>query len=106
MEIEQINHWLHQGERRQQIILKLKQPTTALQLSKHTDISLDRCSYVLNELLLHKLVKCLNQQSKRSRLYWLTNLGKQCQKELLKENEHPSFVYDFPGVDWEIYGWV
>ena len=106
MEFKEVNNWLHQGERRQQIIIRLRQPMTALQLSKHTDMPLDCCSYVLNELSLYKLVQCMNPQSKRSRLYWLTNMGKQCQKELLKENSRPSLVYDFPTIDWELYGWV
>ncbi len=106
MEFEEIKIWLHQGERRQQIIVRLKQPMTALQLSKHTGMPLDCCSYVLNELSLYKLVNCMNPQSRRSRLYWLTNMGKHCQKELLKENGRPGLVYDFPAVDWELYGWV
>jgi len=106
MKFEEIKNWLRQGERRRQVIIKLKQPMTALQLSKHTGMPLDCCSYVLNELSLYKLLKCMNPQSKRSRLYWLTNMGRQCQKELLKENDLPGIAYDFPNVDWELYGWI
>ena len=87
-------------------MLKLKQPMTALQLSKHTGLSLDCCSYVLDEMSFHKLVKCMNKWSRRSRLYWLTNLGKECQRQLLKDDGKPKIACDFPKVDWEVYGWV
>ena len=33
-------------------------------------------------------------------------MGKHCQKELLKGNGRHGLVYDFPTVDWELYGWV
>ncbi len=106
MQLSEAYHWLEQGLRRQQILLQLKQPMTANQLSKHIDMSRDRCSDVLWELRIYELVECLNPKSRQSRLYWLTELGKECQHKLLQERGLPVSILDFPEVDWELYGWV
>lgn len=36
----------------------------------------------------------------------MTDTGQKCQRRLLKENGQHSLVYDFPNVDWQLYGWV
>ncbi len=79
---------------------------TARQLSQHTEITLDTCSLVLKGLAGHGLVTCLNGRARRSRLYWLTQPGKQCQSRLRRERGLGALPYDFPMVDWELYGWV
>ena len=79
---------------------------TARQLSQHTGITLDTCSLVLKGLARSGLVTCLNGRARRSRLYWLTQPGKQCQSRLQQERVLGALRKDFPIVDWELYGWV
>ena len=74
MQREEAYHWLLLGERRQHILLSLKQPMTARQLSKVTGLSLKATSKVVRELSAHGFVSCLNPSSRRSRLYWLSPL--------------------------------
>jgi DNA-binding HxlR family transcriptional regulator len=98
--------WLIQGKRRKKIIAHLKQPMTAKQLAQTTGIREDCCSYVLQELSAYRLVYCLNPEARRSRLYWLTNKCKQYQEKILKTHGLPIHAYDFPIVDWKLYGWI
>lgn len=103
---KEVYDWLSQGKRRKKIIAHLKQPMTAKQLAQITGIREDCCSYVLKELSAYRLVYCLNSGARRSRLYWLTNKCKQYQKKFLRTHGLPIYDYDFPIVDWELYGWV
>ena len=103
---KEVYDWLTQGKRRKKIIAHLKQPMTAKQLSQRTGIREDCCSYVLQELSTYRLVYCLNPKARRSRLYWLTDKCKQYQKKILKTYGLPIYVYDFPIVDWKLYGWI
>ena len=106
MQFNKAYYWLNQGERRQLLLVKLKQPMTAKQLARKTAMSLDCCSYTLWELSVYEMVYCLNQQAIRSRLYWLTNLGKACQRKLREAQALLPFDYDLPCIDWDLYGWV
>ncbi len=106
MEHSKAYHWLKQGKRRRKILLAIRQPMTARQLSQHTGIALDTCSLVLKELAGSGLVTCLNDRARRSRLYWLTQPGKQCQSRLQQERGLGVLRNDIPIVDWELYGWV
>ena len=104
MERKAANQWVEKSEKRKLVLLNLKQPMTALQLSKKTELSQDQCSVILGQLTLCGLVKCLNPYAKRSRLYWLTPVGVLCQKKL--NNNLPSALKDLPDIDWELYGWL
>ncbi len=103
---KEVYDWLTQGKRRKKIIAHLKQPMTAKQLALITGMREDCCSYVLQELSAYRLVYCLNPEARRSRLYWLTNKCKQYQKRILKTHRLPIYAYDFPIVDWKLYGWI
>ena len=103
---KEVYNWLTQGKRRKKIIAHLKQPMTAKQLARITGMREDCCSYVLKELSAYWLVYCLNPEARRSRLYWLTDKCKQYQVEILKTYGLPVYAYDFPVVDWKLYGWV
>ena len=103
---KEVYDWLVQSKRRKKIIAHLKQPMTAKQLAQVTGMREDCCSYVLQELSAYRLVYCLNRQARRSRLYWLTNKCKQYQKKILKIYRLPIYAYDFPIVDWNLYGWT
>ena len=98
--------YLQQSQRRKTIVCRFHQPMTAKQIAHHTELSIDTCSYVLWELVIYKLVTCLNNASRRSRLYWLTDLGIECQRKLYADSDLPIPIHDFPNVDWNLYGWA
>lgn len=96
----EIGNW---NRKRKEVVLKLTQPMTASQLSHRLRLSLDRCSNVLIRLKSHGIVRCLNPDANRNRLFWLTVLGKRYQKQLA----HSSRIsHDVPNVDWQLYGSV
>ena len=103
---KEVYEWLTQGKRRKKIIAHLNQPMTAKQLAQVTGMREDCCSYVLKELSMYRLVCSLNPQARRSRLYWLTDKCKQYQKKVLRAYGLPVYAYDFPVVDWKLYGWI
>ena len=98
--------WTERSKKRKIVLLNLKQPMTALQLSKKTGFNQEQCSTILGQLTLCGLVKCLNPTATRSRLYWLTTIGILCQKKLTKDKSLPDVVKHLPDIDWELYGWV
>jgi len=87
-------------------LTSLMQPMTAKQLSQMTEIREDSCSFILQEFLRCRIVTCLNSQARRSRLYWLTEDGKKCQKYFVESHGKAVLHTDFPVVDWNLYGWV
>ena len=99
-------HWLSHGELRGQIVAHLKQPSTAKQLTLQHSLSLDSCCYILWELVVYRLISCLNSSARRSRVYWLTPLGENCQRTLRHQQGLPPRERDFPEIDWDLYGWV
>ena len=103
---KEVYNWLTKGKRREIIITHVQQPMIAKQLAHITGMREDCCSYVLKELSGHRLIYCLNPLARRSRLYWLTSKGKQYQKRILGALGLSLSDYDFPIVDWELYGWI
>ena len=99
-------HWLTQGTRRQAVLIKLTQPMTAGQLHERVGISEKSCSEALAELLSHGLVNCLNPEARRSRLYWISDLGSRCRRRLVRSGHSLPAELHLPQVDWELYGWV
>ncbi|MBU4308274.1 MAG: winged helix-turn-helix domain-containing protein [Nanoarchaeota archaeon] len=49
---------------------------TPSEISKKVDLRLNHVSMVLTDLKNKKLVECLNEETKKGRLYQLTKLGK------------------------------
>ena len=49
---------------------------TPSEIAKKVDLRLNHVSMVLTDLKNKKLVKCLNEETKKGRLYELTELGK------------------------------
>jgi predicted transcriptional regulator len=99
-----INEWTAKEENRRRILISMKQPLTAKQISRITRINLDTCSYVLGRFASKGLSVCLNPAARNSRLYWLTDLGRTCQELNLPEQTEKA--YGLPSVNWELYGWV
>lgn len=95
--------WATDGPQKK-VFLRLRQPVTATQISRKTGISADTCSYVLGMLSTFGLTRCLNPYARRSRLYWLTRLGKAWQRRLRELDCMPPLAHDCPDLDWTLYG--
>lgn len=70
-------------------ILKLmeKNILTPSEISKNANIRFSYVSKLLNELVDKKLVVCMNTESKRARLYKITDLGKNILTQYLDMNK-------------------
>lgn len=86
--------------------MALRMPLTAKQLARKISIPIDTCSYILSKLFSKKLVICLNPVSQNSRLYWLSEEGKDCQKELYLDSNLPYEDCKIPDINWQEYGWL
>ena len=84
----------------------MNQPLTTQQLSRKTGLPFNVCREVIPQLAACGLVRCLNENARRGRLYWLTKLGESCQPGLLKQLDKKPLEHCVPELDWELYGWV
>ncbi len=106
MEINCAYKKITKKENRKTILMAIDQPMTAKQISKRTGLNSVICCKALKNFVLDGLVVCLNPAAHNSRLYWLTDIGKECQKRLSLKLNLPQKDYDFPEVDWSLYGWT
>jgi len=68
--------YVSSSKRRISIIIALKNnPMTPKQVAESTDIRLNHVSNVLSELSEESLVKCINPDRKRGRVYKVTDVG-------------------------------
>jgi len=79
---------------------------TAKQLNRQTAILKETCSYLLGKFAALQLCVCLNPEAGNSRLYWITDLGREVQVKLQEEMNLPSRDISFHSVNWTLYGWV
>ena len=86
--------------------MAFNQPLTAKQVAGKAGIPEDTCSYLIAKFAKNGLTTCLNPVASNSRLYWLTELGKKCQKDLCSKLNLPYTEYDLQNIDWKLYGWV
>lgn len=80
----------------------LDQPLTARQLAIRTGLRRDMCSFLLWELSVYGLARCLNPESRRSRLYWLTKRGARCVRRLGLDPDRSASTFDH--LDASVYG--
>ncbi len=106
MERTEIFQTVHRGKRKQRVLYFLYQPLTAKQISKHAGFSPQSCEKAFRELANLGLVTCLNAGARRSRLYWLTEAGEQCQIDVSKRTKLIPLRKEFPRIPWPIYGKV
>ena len=68
----------------------------------------DSCSYMLSKFVAKRLAVCVNPSARNSRLYWMTELGRDCQKRLCQDMNLPerSKTTEVASVNWELYGWT
>lgn len=65
------------SEYRQKVLKAIgNEVLTPSEIAKKVDLRLNHVSMVLTDLKDKKLVKCLNEETKKGRLYELTELGK------------------------------
>ena len=88
------------------VLLAFNQPLTAKQVAGKTGIPEDTCICLIAKFAKNGLTTCLNPAAGNSRLYWLTELGKKCQKDLYRKLNQPYTEYSLPNIDWELYGWI
>ena len=62
----------------------MTQPLTVRQISRRTEIPLNICRHIVRELVRRACFYCLNDPARRSRLFWLNEWGKACQRQLLR----------------------
>ncbi len=106
MERDDTYKWLIQSERRRDIIRHFDQPVTATQIARRTGISLDRVLHLLWALTLYRILYCLNTDTRHNRLYWLTELGKACQRRLRETLALKPLAHRFPNIPWDLYSSV
>jgi DNA-binding HxlR family transcriptional regulator len=95
-----------EGQNDRKVLLAFNQPLTAKQVAGKTGIPEDTCSCLIAKFAKNGLTTCINPAAGNSRLYWLTKLGRKCQKELCRELNQPYTEYDLPNIEWELYGWI
>ena len=102
----EVYEWLINSHRRKLLIMNISQPMTVSQLANQAKLQREACTFLLWQLSVYCLVKCLNKEARACRLYWLTDSGKECQRRVLREESIPAYVYNYPKVNWKLYGWV
>ncbi len=65
-------------------ILLLESPKTPTQIQKKTKVAISHISRALNELLAKEIVKCLNPNAIKGRIYNLSEEGREIVKEVQK----------------------
>jgi DNA-binding MarR family transcriptional regulator len=98
--------WVERNAERTDVVVNLFQPMTANQLSRRCGLKVGICSHALRDLEKRGLTMCLSRSARRSRVYWLTDLGKECHNAIRNKYALPSLIREIPDVDWELYAWV
>ena len=106
MKNNKVYQWLKEEENPRKIFIAINQPITARQLSQRTGIPVDTCSYFIAKFTIKGLSICLNLGAIKSRLYWLTEFGLRCQKQLHQDLNLLYKEYNLPDINWHLYGWV
>jgi len=77
--------YVSSSKRRVSVITTLKDnPRTPKQIAENTDIRLNHVSNVLSELADESLVKCVNPDRKRGRVYKLTNTANRVAEKVIQ----------------------
>lgn len=106
MQYKEICKWIKEEESREKVLMALKMPLTAKLLARKTGMSGNACSYIIAKFSEKGIVYCLNPKARNSRLYWLAEVGRRCQKQLCREKAILYQEYDISDADWVLFGWV
>ena len=106
VQLSEAHHHVNNSERRKRVLNSLNQPLTAKQIARKTGLPFDSCRDAVCELAGVGLLRCLNPEANKSRLYWMTRPGMACQRRVRAADGLAPYRYDFPSVNWSLYGWV
>ena len=106
MEFNEVYSWLIQSENRKKIIVDFNQPLTATHIARRTDIAFNACLHLLWGLTLYDILYCLNKGSRYNKLYWVTEIGKACQRKLRESLAMKQVVHCFPIIKWDLFSSV
>jgi len=101
-----VYQWIIEEGNRKKILIAINQPVTAKQLSQRTGIPVDTSSYLFAKFTIKGLLICLNPGARKSRVYWLTEFGIRCRKQLHQDSNLLYKEYNLPDINWHLYGWV
>ncbi len=106
MKLQEAITWLRKERRREKIFCSIRQPITAVQLTKRMGIAKTTISHTLREMSKYQLITCLNPESSKGRLYWFTKLGIRCHKWMSRSHGKNGVSYELPEIDWKLYAWT
>lgn len=86
-----------------EVVLALRQPLTAKQLTQKLDLRPAQSTALLERLNEIGLVRPLNPFARASRLYWPTRIGKEFSNELGRQAGLPP-TPSLPKLNWPLYG--
>lgn len=106
MQVSEACQYIQSNENRKCVLLSFTQPLTAKQLAHRTGIPFDACRDLVRKLHSAGFIVCLSPDARRSRVYWLTELGMDVLRCLDAQVGRPPRAYDIPEIDWSLFGWV
>ncbi len=106
MKHQELRNWVLRSQNRTKVLLNLDQPLTVRQISRRLELPLNTCSVVLRELDRCGLSRCLNGPARQNRIYWLTDSGVSCQRQMCQDQGLPKPHYSLEAVAWQLYGWL
>src|SRR5258705_9293398 len=98
--------WIDRSTLRRRVVENFTQPMTACQMARRLDMDCDTCNSVFAELRRGGLLHCLNDNARRSRVYWLTDLAIIAQPRLWKLHGIKPVPHVVPAIDWDLFGWL
>ena len=99
-------YWLIQSGRRKKIIVDFDQPLTTTHIARRAKITLDACLHLIWGMTVYSVIHCLNTDTRHNRLYWLTELGKTCQRKLRRKMGLQPLFHNLPNIPWNLYSSV
>jgi len=84
--------WVLAGTQRVAVIKVMDKPKIPRDLSKESKISSNDTSRVLRSFVKKGIAVCLNEESKKGRLYQLTKSGKAIREEMTEEEKSLSIL--------------
>lgn len=103
MEFTQVYYWLVQHESRRHIFLEFDQPLTATHIARRVGLRLDACVHLLRRMTRYGLLFSLNLETRHNPLYWLTDLGIACQRQLRRQSGLGPLTHRVPRVPWDLF---
>jgi len=79
--------WVINGSQKRKIIKALDKPRIPTRIKEKTKLSLNNVSDVLREFRKKKIVKCMNPEEKKGRIYELTSKGMRIREKVEEYGE-------------------